>query len=166
MTNASRPNHTRPITEYATPSLLRRFAAMLYDSLLLMALSVLYGALTVAFNLLINGAPASGEKIAWGNWGIVVFLGWVLTLAGFFCYFWCKSGQTLGMKTWRIKMFDAQALQLPSLSQALQRCLLAPLSLLVLGLGYWFIYTNTERQTLHDKLSNTRILLLSKKPDA
>lgn len=148
--------------EYLAPGLARRLAAMVYDSLLLMAISILYGALAVAFNLLINGVPATGERVSWGHWGIVVFLGWILTLGLFFCYFWCKSGQTLGMKTWRMKMFDSQSTNLPSTKQCIIRCLLAPISMLLFGAGYWLMYTNQERQTLHDKLSKTRILLLKK----
>jgi hypothetical protein len=31
-----------------------------------------------------------------------------------------------------------------------------------LGAGYWFMYINKEQQTLHDKISNTRTLLLMK----
>jgi uncharacterized RDD family membrane protein YckC len=151
---------------YAAPGLLRRFAAMVYDSLLLMAVSILYGALMVGINLLINGTPATGERVSWGNWGIVVFIGWILTLILFFCYFWCKSGQTLGMKTWRMKMFDDQTMQLPNIQQCLIRCLFAPISFFLLGAGYWLIYANTDRQTLHDKISKTRILLLSKEPKA
>lgn len=151
---------------YVAPSLLRRFAAMLYDSLLLMAVSIFYGALAVGINLLINGAPATGERVSWGNWGILVFIGWILTLVLFFCYFWCKSGQTLGMKTWRIKMFADQSMSLPSLKQGLIRCAFAPLSFLLLGAGYWLLYANADRQTLHDKISKTRILLLSKEPNS
>lgn len=135
---------------------------MIYDSLLLMAVSILYGALAVGVNLLINGTPVSGARVSWGNWGILVFIGWILTLVLFFCYFWCKSGQTLGMKTWRMKMFDSQNMQLPNTQQCLLRCLLAPLSMLLFGAGYWLMYAYSDRQTLHDKLSGTRILLLAK----
>lgn len=154
----------KPSPTYATPSLARRLAAMVYDSLLLMAVSILYGALAVGINLVINGSPATGERVSWGNWGILVFIGWIATLVLFFCYFWCKSGQTLGMKTWRMKMFDSQSVQLPTLKQSMTRCLIAPLSMLLLGAGYWLMYTNNDRQTLHDKISKTRILLLSKEP--
>lgn len=148
--------------EFATPSLLRRFAAMVYDTLLLMAISIFYGAMMTGLNVLIKGAPAEGQRITWGGFGIVVFIGWLLTLAWFFCYFWSRSGQTLGMKTWRMKMYDDNSMNLPSLSQCIIRCCCAPLSLLLLGAGYWVMYLRKDRQTLHDKLSNTRILLLAK----
>lgn len=154
--------NTQTTIEYSTPSLLRRFAAMVYDSLLLMAISILYGAIMTGINVVINGAPATGERISWGAFGLVVFIGWLLTLALFFCYFWHRSGQTLGMKTWRIKMVQQHNLDCPSYSQCLIRFLLAPISLCLLGIGYWWMYINPERQTLHDKFSKTRLVLLTK----
>lgn len=159
MTTSPAPAQT---PHYTTPSLLRRLAAMVYDSLLLMAVSIFYGALAVGINLLIQGAPAAGARVQWGNWGTVVFIGWLLTLVLFFCYFWCKSGQTLGMKTWRLQMVNEDSMALPSLRQCLIRCLCAPFSLLLFGAGYWLLYFSPDRQTLHDKFSGTRVLLLSK----
>ena len=146
--------------EYATPSLLRRFAAMVYDSLLLMAVSILYGALTTAIHILIKGAPDPGERINWGIAGWIVSAGWVLTIGFFFCYFWHKSGQTLGMKTWRMKIINEENLEPPSYKKCVTRCLCAPFSLLLFGIGYWLMYAHPQRQTLHDKLSKTRTLLV------
>lgn len=148
--------------EYSTPSLLRRFAAMVYDSLLLMAISILYGAIMAGINVATKGVPATGERITWGAFGVVVFLGWVVTIAYFFCYFWHKSGQTLGMKTWRMKVVNNNDLNCPSYTQCIIRCLCAPFSLCLLGAGYWLMYTNSGRQTLHDKISKTRTLLLTR----
>lgn len=155
-------NIDNTLAEFATPSLLRRLAAMVYDSLLLMAVSILYGAIATGINVAINGAPATGERVTWGTFGIVVFAGWVFTVGYFFCYFWHKSGQTLGMKTWRMKMYRSDTLQPPAYAQCAIRCCLAPMSMLMLGLGYWLMYFNQDRQTLHDKLSNTRVLLVAK----
>lgn len=148
--------------EYATPSLLRRLAAMVYDSLLLMAVSILYGAVTTGINILIKGAPEVGERVSWGIWGWVVSIGWVLTMGFFFCYFWHKSGQTLGMKTWRMKIVNDADLQSPEYKKCVIRCLCAPFSLLLCGAGYWLMYANPQRQTMHDKISKTRTLLLAK----
>jgi len=148
--------------EYSTPGLPRRFAAMVYDSLLIMAISILYGAIMTSINVAINGTPETGERITWGVFGVVVFIGWIFIVGLFFCYFWHKSGQTLGMKTWRMKMVNHDNLNCPSYSQCIIRFLCAPISLSLLGAGYWLMYTNPERQTLHDKISKTRTLLLSK----
>ena len=141
---------------------MRRFAAMGYDSLLLMAISILYGAVTTGINVVINGVPATGERISWGFLGGVVFIGWIFTIGYFFCYFWHKSGQTLGMKTWRIKIVNTEDLNCPSYTRCIARFLCAPFSLCLLGAGYWLMYANAERQTMHDKISKTRTLLLEK----
>lgn len=148
--------------EYSTPSLLRRFAAMVYDSLLLMAISILYGAVMTGINVAIKGVPATGERISWGIFGVVVFIGWILTIGYFFCYFWHRSGQTLGMKTWRMKVVNRENLNCPNYSQCIIRFLCAPISLCLFGIGYWLMYLNPERQTLHDKISKTRTLLVTK----
>lgn len=148
--------------EYSTPSLMRRFAAMVYDSLLIMAISILYGAIMAGINVAVKGAPETGERITWGMLGVVVFIGWILTIGLFFCYFWHKSGQTLGMKTWRMKIVNNNNLNCPSYAQCIIRFICAPISLGLIGAGYWLMYTNTERQTLHDKISKTRTVLLSK----
>lgn len=152
----------QPYQELETPSLLRRFAAMVYDTLLLMAISIFYGAIMIAINVAFNGAPTAGARVDWGNFGGVVFVGWLLTLGLFFCYFWRKSGQTLGMKTWRLKMYNASSFDLPSTAQCIIRCLCAPISLLALGAGYWVMYLKTDRQTFHDSVSKTRVVLLQK----
>lgn len=157
------PNiNTAKTIEYSTPSLLRRFAAMVYDTLLIMAISILYGAIMTGINVAIKGTPETGERVSWGMFGIVVFIGWIFTIGLFFCYFWHKSGQTLGMKTWRMKIVNSDNLNCPTYSRCIIRFLLAPISLCLLGAGYWWMYTNTERQTLHDKISKTRTLLLVK----
>jgi len=148
--------------EYSTPGLPRRFAAMVYDSLLIMAISILYGAIMTSINVAINGTPETGERITWGMFGVVVFIGWIFIIGLFFCYFWHKSGQTLGMKTWRMKIVNNDDLNCPSYPQCIIRFLCAPISLCLLGAGYWLMYTNAEHQTMHDKISNTRTFLLSK----
>jgi len=153
---------TAKTIEYSAPSLLRRFAAMVYDSLLLMAISILYSAVMTGINVALKGVPATGERITWGVFGVMVFIGWILTIGYFFCYFWHKSGQTLGMKTWRMKVVNNNDLNCPSYTKCIIRFICAPVSLCLLGTGYWLMYTNRERQTMHDKISKTRTLLLAK----
>ena len=148
-------------SEFTYPQLWRRLAAMVYDFLLIVAVSIFYSALTVGINILITGGPEQGEKIQWGPFKPLVFVGWILTIMFFFAYFWRKSGQTLGMKTWRMKIIN-QDNRYPSYKQGFIRCFLAALSLLVFGIGYWWVLTNPERQTLHDQLSKTKTIVVDK----
>jgi len=71
----------------APASLIRRLAAFLYDSLLLIALFML---------LRLNNGEAI-EHLAYKF--ALLPIAWF-----FFAWFWSKSGQTLGMQAWRIKM--------------------------------------------------------------
>ncbi len=140
---------------YSTPGLWRRFAAMVYDTLLIAALSFVYGYLVTGIYTAFKGIPEPGHRLDFGALAPLVFAGWVLVILGFFCFFWHKSGQTLGMKTWRLSIRSSDG-SLPSYRQCLIRLACAPMSLLFLGAGYWLMYADKDRQTLHDRLSNTR----------
>src|SRR5690606_10904206 len=113
---------------YPSAGVFRRFAAMTYDSLLLMAISIGYYALAVLLNVLIQGAPPEGQKVQWGYWNWLVFCGWIIVLVYFFCFFWRKSGQTLGMRAWRMKVVDHNLSTLSTRTFIL-RCVPAPHSL-------------------------------------
>jgi uncharacterized RDD family membrane protein YckC len=155
-----------PVTaiEFASPNLLRIFASMGYDCLLLMAISLAYGAVVVGLRVVILGQPDAGQRIHWSVFaGVVITLGWLVTLMFFYIYFWQKFGQTLGMKTWRIQLVDAKTNQLVTYSQALKRSLFAGLSLLFLGAGYWCQLVHPQQRLLHDLASGTKLILLKKK---
>lgn len=148
-------------TTYPNAGVFRRFAAMIYDTLLLMAISIGYYALAVLINVLIQGAPIAGQKIHWGNWSLLIFSGWIVLLGYFFCFFWRRSGQTLGMRSWRMKVVN-QDLRLASTAQCVLRCVIAPISLGVFGLGYFWRWLDPQQLTLHDRLSKTRVIVLPK----
>ena len=85
-----------------------------------------------------------------------------LTIAGFFCIFWRKSGQTLGMQAWRIKLVDFDG-GTPSLPKAVVRCVGAALSMACLGLGYLWCLIDRKKRYWHDYLSRTELILLPKR---
>ncbi|RZA06893.1 MAG: RDD family protein [Moraxellaceae bacterium] len=150
--------------QYASPPLSRIFAAMVYDGLLLAAVSIAYGALVVGIHVLINGQPEAGQRIQWGlTLGILISIGWLFTLAFFFIYFWHKFGQTLGMKTWRLQMIDSQTLQLADFKKCCIRSAVASISLLFFGIGYWYRWFHPQQKMLHDVISGTQIILLKKR---
>jgi len=150
--------------EFASPNLLRIFAAMVYDSLLLAAISIAYGAVVVGLRVVILGQPDAGQRIHWGMFAsILITVGWLAILMFFYVYFWQKFGQTLGMKTWRIQLVDAKTNQLVNYSQACKRSVFAWLSLLFLGAGYWCKLIHPQQRLLHDVASGTKLILLKKK---
>lgn len=157
---ANAPNLT--VSHPAPARLLRRFAAMVYDSLLLMALALTYGALMTGLNVLLQGVPAEGERLDWGPWSLPVFMGMLVVLASFFCFFWRRSGQTLGMRAWRLKLVDRDCAAPASLKQCVLRVVLAPVSLLCFGLGYFWRWLDPQGHTFHGRMSRTRVILLPK----
>ena len=150
-------------TEYQSPSLLRIFAAMVYDSLILAAISIAYGALVVGLSVFMQGRPEAGHRIAWGTASsILISIGWCAVLILFYVYFWHRFGQTLAMKTWRFKMVDAETNQLASYKQCVTRSFAAILSFLLLGFGFWCKLFHPQKRMLHDVLSGTKLILLKK----
>jgi uncharacterized RDD family membrane protein YckC len=130
-------------------SLQRRLLAMLYDAMLILALWMVLGAIGVAIN--------HGEAVEGPLFNSVLFVSSYL----FFGFFWTRSGQTLGMIAWHLRVETTTGGRL-SWTQALLRFLLAIPSLLLLGMGYWWILLNDEKLSWHDRLSDTRVVQLEK----
>ena len=129
------------------PGIARRLASALYDSLLLAALLLVA---TFPF-LALFGDSTHG-------WRRDALQAWVLLVAGaYFVWFWSRGGQTLAMKTWRIRLVrrDGQPVGAP---QAAHRYLLAVLGLLALGLGFAWALVDRDRQFLHDRLAGTALI--------
>ena len=103
-----------------TPSFARRLACLAYEAMLLGALLFLAG---IPFVALTQSLPhAVFRPLVWCFW---------LSLAGgYFTVFW-RRGQTLAMKTWRIRLETETGAPLTT-AQAVKRyllaCLLFPIS--------------------------------------
>lgn len=81
----------------------------------------------------------------------------LLVTASYFIWYWLHGGQTLPMKTWRLRVVrtDGQPL---SLKQACLRFLLA---LIGVGLGFGILWALFDRERLfwHDRMTGTKIVL-------
>ena len=87
----------------------------------------------------------------------LVFQVYVLAVCGaYFVFCWVRSGQTLPMKTWRIRLVTEQGKPL-AVGRAFQRYLLAVPSVLS-GIGLLWALVDRDRQFLHDRLAKTRIV--------
>ena len=80
---------------------------------------------------------------------------WV-TVGVYFIWCWNKKGQTLAMKTWRLKLLNEQA-QLLTPQKAALRYLLATLSLLFFGLGFIWAVADKEHQYWHDRYMKNKL---------
>ena len=130
-------------------SLARRVAAMLYDLILLAAVWWSIGLLAVAI--------AGGEEIrAPANHVLTLVL-----LSASYLYFvipWSRSGQTLGMKCWRLMLSRADG-QRVDVRTASIRFAAACLALLPLGIGVIWSLVDRDRLAWHDRLSGSRLHL-------
>jgi len=86
-----------------------------------------------------------------------LFQVWLLgVLAAYFAYCWQRGGQTLAMKTWRIRVARRDGSPL-SAREAVARFALAVWSLCLFGAGFWWGFIDRERQFLHDRLVGSRL---------
>lgn len=137
---------------------LRRFGAMLYDLLLVIALMMIVTAVLLPLT--------GGEAITMDRFGALEYVyraALLLVLVLFFGGFWTRKGQTLGMMAWRLKLERSDARPI-TWTDALKRIAGACVSLLALGLGYFWIWIDRDRLAWHDRWSRTRVVVVPKLP--
>ncbi len=144
----------------------RRLMSWIYDFLLSFAIYMAAGAASFLFMYLghyfglfgMQGYQHFSDTIAntfWLKWPNELWkLAWV---SYFFVFFWSKSGQTLGMKAWRLRLQHTDG-SLISQSTGIKR-LLPTLA----GLGnILVIFDRNNKLSLQDRLTKTEVVVLSK----
>lgn len=131
------------------PSLFRHLGAMLYDSLLLLSILLLAGLIAVALN--------SGKAIGHGNPFFFIYLLAVSFL--FYGWFWTHGGQTLGMRSWKIKLVSYDNGEV-SWQRAFIRFSIALVSWFPAGLGFWWQYLGKGKYNWPDQISGTHLLYM------
>ncbi len=144
--------------ESVTPGLPRRLVALIYDLFLVLPLMMLVVAVAMGLQSLLTGEGAGDLGTPALHPQLVQLIAW-LSAAGFFCGFWLKGGQTLGMQAWRVKLVNEDGGPV-SAGQAIRRSIGATLSAACLGLGYLWCLVDRDRRYAHDYLSGTRLVLL------
>ncbi len=135
----------------------RRLAAVLYDSLLLLALLMV----TSALFLLLTGGEAIDSRTH-PALELAYRLVLVALIMGFFGVSWTRRGQTLGMATWRLRVEREDGRSL-TWGDTLRRLGWALVSLLPAGLGFAWMLVDPERRAWHDRLSRTRVVVVPKR---
>ncbi|MCL5059134.1 MAG: RDD family protein [Candidatus Thermoplasmatota archaeon] len=129
-----------------------RIASMIYESLLVTAVVFVASFLVI---------PVVGEMRA--PWQRHLFQIYILgVLFAYFSAFWLRSGQTLAMKTWRIRLVQQNGDPL-TFRQAVPRFFLALIGLLLAGAGFWWALVDRDRQFLHDRIAGTRLVRVPRK---
>ena len=151
------------------PPLRRRLAAMMYEALLLFGV-------VFATGLLFDTMTESRHILTLRHARQMILF---VVLGMYFVFFWSRGGQTLAMKTWRIRLVS-EADQRVRFRQALVRYLCAwmwflpavtivyafelkgwtSISVIAIGMLIWAagIFLHPERQFLHDRLAGTRLV--------
>lgn len=131
------------------PGMGRRLACMLYEGL------VVFAVLLIGFllpQIVLSGfGTIMSAKILWAHVFVLLML--------YFVWFWLNGGQTLPMKTWRMRVIDADGGNLRP-TQALLRYLAAWPSILLFGIGIFWALFNQERQFLHDRIAGTKVIVV------
>jgi uncharacterized RDD family membrane protein YckC len=160
-------------TAHPTPTLRRRFTAIVYESFLLAAVELAATALFMLVTLNAKGPLFEhGMKL------------WLFLVTGaYFVFCWTDSGHTLAMKTWRVKLVMAGGERVPLKTAVLRYLLAWGWFLPALVVSYAFQLTANKgafslallagmlawgltalfdkyRQFLHDRLAGTRLVLL------
>jgi uncharacterized RDD family membrane protein YckC len=173
------PPQVRPVPEAAparqsagSPAgLLLRVAAMIYDGVLLFGICFVAGFAVLA----LTGWPTPLDGARRLALQAAVFV----AVGVYFCWCWHRSGQTLALKTWRLRVADAAGKN-PALPRALARYALS-WSMFLPGFAYVAVMQpagaggvaalaagfvlmllpalfDGEHRLLHDRLTGTRIL--------
>jgi uncharacterized RDD family membrane protein YckC len=159
---------TAPADAAAKPAgLARRFAALVYEGVLL------FGVLFFACFLYVVLTRQKDALFGWPGWVFAFVVPGV-----YFMTFWTRSGQTLALKTWRLRLVDARG-QTLGLRRAFVRYvlswlwLLPGLSLVLLGVHGWALAGGVlawmvvygmlalalpQRQFLHDALCGSCVV--------
>ena len=149
-------NDDAPIAEPPAPAckpagLLLTLGAAFYDAILLVAILFVATAVAIAAN--------AGEAIAADAPWFKLYL-----LAAGFPYFgwcWTRSGQTLGMKTWRIVLTATDGKPVRLRAAAL-RYLFAVLSWAIFLLGYLWMLADKRQRSWHDIVSATQLVRIAR----
>jgi uncharacterized RDD family membrane protein YckC len=159
------------------------YEAVLVFALLAIAISVFMAVLKLAFGLAIPVVPSDAfQALILGIYCLYLFL----VVGLYFVWFWTHGGQTLAMKTWRIRLVrqDGKPVDIRSASVRYMAAWgwFLPAFAVVAILGYvpaknfrgvyialgmnmflWAlaVYLSQNRQFLHDRLAGTRLVKLA-----
>jgi uncharacterized RDD family membrane protein YckC len=117
----------------AAPGLARRLASFVYEGILLFAVAVV--------TALIYSPWVDQRNAMEHRSGLIIAVG--CSFAAYFVYFWTRSGQTLAMKTWHIRVVRQDGSKL-SIPHALLRY--------VLSYCWWVLPIVAATQMLHHGL--------------
>jgi uncharacterized RDD family membrane protein YckC len=140
------------VAQTSAPSFFKLGACLIYEALVVIALSLVC---TTVFVLLLGDATIGVKRYL-----LQLFL-W-LTAGVYFVWCWQKTGQTLAMQTWQLKLLNQDGEPL-TLMAAIARYVFASLSLIAFGLGYMWVIVDKDRLFLHDRVLKNKVIFAPRK---
>ncbi len=128
------------------PKIGRRLLSMLYEGL------VVFSVLLIGFLLPQIVLSGFGMNLT----GKLLWLHVVILLMLYFLWCWLNGGQTLPMKTWKLRITSQDGSPLRP-AQGLLRYLAAWPSILLFGAGLFWAIFDKDKQFLHDRIAGTWI---------
>lgn len=139
--------------KHDTATFARRLTSLLYEGL------VVFSILLIGF--LMPQVVLSGFGIQMS--GQMLWLHVIVVLMIYFLWCWLNGGQTLPMKTWKLRIISSDGHRLRP-AQALFRYLLAWPGIIFFGLGIFWAIFDKDKQFLHDRLAGTCIINVPAEP--
>jgi uncharacterized RDD family membrane protein YckC len=130
--------------------LIRRLMAIFYDLFLLTAILFLATAVINAIN---NGEAIDSSV----TYTIFLRIYLVSIIFFYFGWFWTHGGQTLGMKTWKIKLIDNDSQKI-NWKQVVIREITAVISWFCFGLGFFWSLFDKQKRSWHDISSSATLI--------
>jgi uncharacterized RDD family membrane protein YckC len=130
------------------PSMGRRALSLLYEALLAFAIAFFAG---LAFYGAAQGRLPGEARL--------LFQAYLFLVLGiYFIACWSRGGRTLAMQTWKMRLVQIDGASI-GVGRAASRYVLAWVSLLMLGAGFFWAWVDRDGQFLHDRLARTRLVM-------
>ena len=140
----------------------RRIGALVYDwfllaGVLMIAQFMLVAAIAgLAYGGWIDLAPYGGEVSRYLVGKRLATLWLLFWIVGFYSFFWCYAGQTLGMKAWRLRVQNSDGSKLRT-TQGIVRALSA-----LLGFGNLMVLFSRPQRAWQDLVADCEVVVLPK----
>jgi len=132
-----------------------RLVAALYDALPVLALWFVATLLALA----LTGGALDVQRLPHK----VLLQALLLTVTGaYFVISWCRGGQTIGMRAWRLRVVRSDGKPLDT-RQALVRFGVSVISFAAAGVGFFWALIDAQNRTWHDIAAGTMMVRLEKK---
>ncbi|OAN19067.1 hypothetical protein A3K86_01460 [Photobacterium jeanii] len=158
-----KPKAVQPTKVYA--GVLRRLGAWLYDLLIVVAILMLAGGIAMAVVASLqylgvvdtSGYQDVGEYLGKHPIAGILYPGYLtVVIVAFYAYFWCQSGQTLGMRAWKLRVQNADGSNI-GFTQALIR-----MATSAFGLGNFIALFGKDKKAFQDLMAECEVIVLPK----